>query len=181
MERIFLSDKIREELRNKILPVRDMVINNRNYVDACMKSEIETVISYFQNYDNIQLLGAVSLYAIRNTVTTESLLSKEQVQLDDDAEVIQEYAQSFATAVPNERKETPSLEVVNHLIKLLKDLKHSYTIIEEVENIKPDASDDEFLTALSIPQTLNVRGDAYMIFWQEIFDGLFRPYSAFFK
>lgn len=181
MERIYLSDKIKGKAREAMLSARDRVINDRSEVDSYMKSEIEEIIGYFEKYDNIQLLGGVSLYSLRNTPTIENLAFESNKELDEEAEVIQEYAQSFATAVLNNSKENPPSEVVERLIVLLKDLKHSYTIIEEVENLKPDTSDDEILTALSIPQTLNVRGDAYMQFWQEIFEGLFKPYTVFFN
>ena len=172
-------DLLKKSLNAKIRYVQE----HRDEVDGRISNQISTVISYFETYDKILLLGGLGLKLMNNTPSVESVfydvLQNTSRQYDDDAEVIMEYALSFATAINVDSTAIPNQKDINKLYSVLKDLKHAYAFIEVCDN-NPDLEDDSLIRMLDRINYMDVRGEGYMQHIEEVYGELFSLHDAFF-
>lgn len=172
-------DLVKKELYEKVKYVQE----HRNEVNARINEKISIATKYFETFDKILLLGGLGLRLINNTPNMESVfydvLQNTSRQYDDDAEVIMEYALSFATAIKVNTKAIPEQKDIDKLYSLLMDLKHAYAFIEVCDN-NPDLENDSLIRMLDRINYMDVRGEGYMQHIEEVYGELFSLHDAFF-
>lgn len=81
---------------------------DKNAVNRVLTEHIETIEGYFKKYDSVHLLGSIGLYLLDNLPNLEKYYMAQMhgldMNLDENAEVIAEYAINFGLALPNESK-----------------------------------------------------------------------------
>ena len=156
-------------------------LSDKDNIKAKMSEEITKIEDYFRRYDTIQLLGSIGLYLIDNMPTLEkqfiSQMSGKPLKLDEDAEVIAEYALNFGFSMPNDGTETPSKAVITDLRESLRGLYKAFGLIDMP--IEDDAI--QFIDWIIHSETIAVRGDGYSDHLQEVFKELFAPHSYFYQ
>lgn len=177
------TDRVLQELRQTFMERVRYVQENRSEIDARFYEKIDLAITYFKKYDKILLMGGLGLKLIANipnmqTVFEEKLLRKHN-NYDEDAEVILEYAQSFATAISENNKEVPSQKDIDDLYALLKELKHGYAFLELCDS-NPSLENDSLVRMYDRMNFMNVRGEGYMQHIEEVYDELFSLHDNFF-
>ena len=157
------------------------MLKEKDALNAEILQNINVVEGYFKKYDTIQLLGSVGLYLFDNLPNIEkhfcSQIYSVDMQLDDQAEVIAEYALNFGLAMPNNGKENPTDEVVEDLLTKLSWLATVYGLLD----MPLDNNSKQFVDWLIHLQTIAVRGDGYQEHVYEVFKEMFVPHSAFYK
>lgn len=145
------TDKVLLEIRQTLLERIKYIQENRSEIDARFHEKIDLAISYFQKYDKILLLGGLGLKLIVNTPNTETAFEEKLFHkhnnYDEDAEVILEYAQSFATSIFENNKNVPSQKDIDDLYNLLKELKHEYAFVELCDS-NPSMENDSLVKML---------------------------------
>lgn len=154
---------------------------DKDAIRTKMAGDIAKIEGYFQRYDSIQLLGSIGLYLIDNLPTLEksfmAQISGTTMHLDEDAEVIAEYALNFGLSMPNDNKENPSDAIVLDLRETLRSLYKNYVLLDMPLN--DDA--EQFVEWMIHSDTISVRGDGYQEHIQKVFYELFEPHSAFYQ
>lgn len=186
--------KQKEEVRHRIGPENPYVIGLKKYGSQIMKllkdkenilkqinQTIDWVENCFREYDTVQLLGSVGLYLLDNLPNLEKFFMAQiegrKLELDEDAEVIAEYAMNFGLAMPNDGKATPTDEIVQQLREALRWLSKIYGLLE-----MPQGKDEgDVLKWMIHMDTINVRGDGYQVHVMDLFNGMFEPHSNFYK
>lgn len=181
---VFVSKQDKLNLMKKDLTLKiKYVLEHRKEINERISNQIDIVIGIFEKYDKILLLGGLGLKLINNTPNMESaffdVLQDISTHYDVDAEVIMEYALSFATAINVNTKVIPDQSDIDKLYSLLKDLKHAYSFIEICEN-NPDLGDDSLIRMLDRINYMDVRGEGYMQHIEEVYGELFSLHDAFF-
>lgn len=168
--------KIREY--GKLLMKR---LGDKEGISKHLNEDINKIESYFKQYDSIQLLGGIALYLIDNLPNLEKYyyadMSGNPLQLDEDAEVIAEYAYNFALSMPNDGKETPTDEVILDLRETLRGLVKTYAIID----MPLEDNAEQWIKWVIHSETISVRGDGYQAHTEEVFKELFSPHSQYFE
>lgn len=154
---------------------------DKERLEISIKEQISIVEGYFRDFDSIQLLGSVGLYLIDNLPNMEKYfmahIAGGEMQLDEDAEVIAEYAMNFGLSMANCGGEMPSSEVVISLRETLRGLCNAYKIIDMP--LEYDA--EKYIDWVIHSQSIAVRGDGYQQHVQEVFQELFYPHSGFYE
>ncbi len=190
-----------------------------------IQQKIDKIISFFQQYDKIQLLGGLSLKHIPqirlndNDIplledlyqeaericsnsscgfgidpTPQDIMFKTLKQLgfaipkigneflgmemEDDWNIIMEYALSFSSSIKQHGSEVPSHEITAQLYTLLKETKDDIAILDMEHS---SSYDEDYIKFSSHLTTIGIRGDAYPKFIEDVFTGLFEPHDKFFK
>ena len=156
-------------------------LEDKENIKAKMAEDIGKLEGYFKQYDTIQLLGSIGLYLIDNLPTLEKNFMAQQMgvnsKLDEDAEVIAEYALNYGLSMPNEGKEPPSPEVVKDLRETLRRLYRVYGLLDmPLEN-----NAEQFIDWMIHSETIAVRGDGYHEHLEVVFKELFSPHSGFYQ
>ena len=159
------------------------MITDKPKLIAEINALVEEAISIFKAYDRIQILGGLGLKLIDNLPTLEKLFEAQMsgkggLDLDEEAEVVMEYAMNFGTALPNESVVAPTKEVLSDLYDILATLTHLYNMYDT-----PTTIDDyeAWLTWVVHMDHIFVRGDGYASIVEEVYDELFKPHDKFFK
>lgn len=157
------------------------LLKDKEKLNKSIQEQISIIESYFRRYDSIQLLGSVGLYLIDNLPNMEKFfmagISGKELKLDEDAEVIAEYALNFGLSMPNTGKEQPSDKVVRDLRERLRALSQIYKLIDmPLEN---DA--EQFIDWMIHSEFIGVRGDGYQAHVYEVFKEMFGPHSEFYE
>ena len=183
--------KVAESYRRKKVPLEEQflsygkkmidVFKDRDSIKNAIVSHVERVESYFKKYDSIQLIGSVGLYTIDNLPTLEkkfmAQFTGQKLRLDDEAEVLAEYALNFGLSMPNDAKMNPTDEVVADLRETLKALFHLYRMLDmPLEN-----NSEKFFDWMIHSETIAVRGDGYQEHILEVFNEMFEPHSTFYE
>lgn len=151
------------------------VIQNRIY------KAIDWVEDCFKRYDTVQLLSSVGLYLLNNLPNLESFfiaqIEGHNIELDEDAEVIAEYAMNFGLAMPNEGKTTPTDEIVEQLRETLRWLSKIFSLME----MPLDDEAGRMIEWMIHMDTTIVRGEGYQVHMMDLFNGMFEPHSNFYK
>lgn len=158
-----------------------VMLKDKEKLNDTIQKYIDEIEGYFEKYDTIQLLGGVGLYLLDNLPNIEkhfyAQISGTDMQLDEQAEVIAEYAMNFGLAMPNHGKETPTDAVVEDLLIKLSGLATIYGLLD----MPLDDNSEQFVDWLIHMQTIAVRGDGYQEHVYEVFKEMFVPHSAFYK
>ena len=169
-----------QELRQIGKNLQEM-LGDKERLNDSINEHIARVEEYFKQYDTIQLLGSVGLYLIDNLPNMEKYfmagISGKKLQLDEDAEVISEYALNFGLSMPNTGKEEPTEEIVTDLRERLRALSQIYRLIDmPLEN-----NAEQFIDWVIHSEFIGIRGDGYQTHVYEVFKELFGPHSEFYK
>lgn len=156
-------------------------VSDKEMIKKKVRESIDKIEAYFKKYDTVQLLGSVGLYLIDNLNTLEkafiSKVNGTSLELDEEAEVIAEYAMNFGLALSNECQEEPPYDVVYDLRETLRMLKQLYTYID----IPIGNDNQEWISSMIHSQFISVRGDGYQVHTEEVFREMFFPHSPYFQ
>lgn len=156
-------------------------LEGKERIKAGIAEDIAKVEGYFKRYDTIQLLGSIGLYLIDNMPSLEknfmAQYTGKQPSLDEDAEVIAEYALNFGLSMPNDGKEAPADEVVADLRETLRGLYKVYGLLDmPLEN-----NAEQYIDWIIHSETIAVRGDGYSEHLQEVFKEMFMSHTNFYQ
>lgn len=156
-------------------------LKDKDSINAILQEHIRIIEGYFQKYDSVQLLGSIGLYLLDNLPNIEKYfyaqISGHQMDLDENAEVIAEYALNFGLAMPNIGMETPTDEIVNDLRTRLKTLFFTY-VYYDMPLEKNAGLEIDWMIHMD---TISVRGDGYQTHVYEVFKELFSPHSTYYQ
>lgn len=158
------------------------MLSHKENVEKQMLQTIDEIIAIFQKYDSVQLLGGIGLNLIDNLPNVEkhylSIMGDNDgiLDIDEDAEVIAEYAMNFGLSMRNEGKEKPTQELINKLYNKMKQMKAIYSLMD-----MPSSDNAEgWFTWMSHSMLIAVRGDGYQEHVEEVFQELFEPHNDYF-
>lgn len=157
------------------------IFKDRNAVNATLREHIETIEGYFRRYDSVQLLGSIGLYLLDNLPNLEkhfkAQMNGTDMDLDENAEVIAEYAMNFGLSMPNDGRDNPTDEVVKDLINRLRTLFMTY-IYQDMPLVDNPMQSIDWMIHMD---TIVVRGDGYQNHVYEVFKEMFFPHTTFYQ
>lgn len=157
------------------------VLKDKDDIKTALREHIEIVEEYFRKYDSVQLLGSIGLYLLDNLPNIEkhfiAQMNGTGMRLDENAEVIAEYAMNFGLALPNDGKDTPTDKVIKDLRDRLKTLLVVYMHLD----MPLGDESTQFVDWMIHMDTIAVRGDGYQIHVYEVFKEMFYPHSPFYQ
>ena len=157
------------------------VFKDKDAIKTALREHIEIVEGYFRKYDSVQLLGGIGLYLLDNLPNIEkhfvAQINGTDMRLDENAEVIAEYAMNFGLALPNDGKDTPTDKVIKDLRDRLKTLLVAYLFLDMP--LGDEAT--QFVDWMIHMDTIAVRGDGYQIHVYEVFKEIFYPHTPFYQ
>lgn len=159
------------------------LVSNKPLVMSEIKVRIEQVIDLFNRYDRIQLLGGIGLILIENLPTPDKVVEAQMfgnggLKLDEEAEIVMEYAMNFGTALEWKSDIAPNDEVIAQLYQTLKDISVLYNLYDMPIS---EEDYDAWLSWMVHMNHIHVRGEGYAVIVEQVFDDLFRPHDEFFK
>lgn len=170
-----------EQIKSWGKMMQDM-LKDKERIKANISKCINEIIECFKTYDSVMLLGGIGLRLLDNVPNMEkhflSQISGLPLTLDENTEVVAEYAMNFGLAIPNDGREIPNEGIIDDLFSCLKNLKITFSMFEHPE--KADDNEATF-TWLSQMETIGVRGDGYMIHVENVYKELFCPHTSFFE
>jgi len=157
------------------------LLKDKEKLNESIQNHINIVEGYFRRYDSIQLLGSVGLYLIDNLPNFEKYFMAgyfgKELKLDEDAEVLTEYALNFGLSMPNTGNEQPTDKIVKDLRERLRALSQIYKLIDmPIEN-----NAEQLIDWIIHSEFIGVRGDGYQTHVYEVFKEMFGPHSAFYE
>lgn len=142
---------------------------------------IDEIEACFHKYDSIQLMGAIGLRLLANLPNMERQFYQDvcgiEVKYDEAAETIAEYAMNFGLSMPNDGKAVPTDEIADWLYNSLKKQRDAYAIAD----MPNDGDSEKWFTWIAHSNLISVRGDGYMVHFEEVFNEMFVPHTAFFE
>lgn len=157
------------------------VFKDKDAIKTALREHIEIVEGYFRKYDSVQLLGGIGLYLLDNLPNIEkhfvAQINGTDMRLDENAEVIAEYAMNFGLALPNDGKDTPTDKVIKDLRDRLKTLLVAYLFLD----MPLGDESAQFVDWMIHMDTIAVRGDGYQIHVYEVFKEMFYPHTPFYQ
>ena len=157
-------------------------VMNKPQIQSDIKALIEEVISIFKAYDRVQLLGGLGLILIDNLPISDKLfeaqMSGTTPELDEDAEAILEYAMNFGTSIETVSAVPPTHDIIQDLYGRLHQLMYLYNLYDMPASHKDY---EAWLTWVVHANHIHVRGDAYPIHMEQVYEELFRPHDTFFR
>lgn len=157
------------------------VFKDKDTVNATLREHIETIEGYFRKYDSVQLLGSIGLYLLDNLPNPEKYfmaqMNDAEMHLDENAEVIAEYAMNFGLSMPNDGIDNPTDEVIKDLRNRLRTLFMIY-IYQDMPLVADPMQSIDWMIHMD---TIVVRGDGYQDHVYEVFKEMFFPHNAFYQ
>ena len=157
------------------------VSKDKDGIKTALREHIEIVEGYFRKYDSVQLLGSIGLYLLEHLPNIEkhfiAQMNGTDMRLDENAEVIAEYAMNFGLALPNDGKDTPTDDVIKDLREKLKTLFVAYMHLDMPLGDEPI----QFIDWMIHKDTIAVRGDGYQVHVYEVFKEMFFPHTPFYQ
>lgn len=157
------------------------LFKDKDTVNATLREHIETIEDYFRRYDSVQLLGSIGLYLLDNLPNLEKCFMAQmngtEMHLDENAEVIAEYAMNFGLSMSNDGVDNPTDEVVKDLRNRLKTLFVTY-IYQDMPLVDGPM---QFIDWMIHMDTIAVRGDGYQVHVYEVFKEMFFPHTPFYQ
>ena len=157
------------------------VSKDKDGIKTALREHIEIVEGYFRKYDSVQLLGSIGLYLLEHLPNIEkhfiAQMNGTDMRLDENAEVITEYAMNFGLALPNDGKDTPTDDVIKDLREKLKTLFVAYMHLDMPLGDEPI----QFIDWMIHMDTIAVRGDGYQVHVYEVFKEMFFPHTTFYQ
>ena len=150
-------------------------------MNTVIREQIDVIEGYFRKYDTIQLLGSIGLYLIESLPNFEknfiAQISDSKIELDEQAEVLAEYAMNFGLSMPNDGREQPNDDVVKDLKDRLRTLYYIY-LNKDMPLIDDSGQSINWMIHMD---TIAVRGDGYQCHVYEVFKEMFYPHSNFYQ
>lgn len=183
-----ISDDIREQLSNAFAQIK----NERERYFTWIKDEIDNAILLINKYDKIYILGAIAAQLIENTPSAYDQI-KDHIQgtntvnlkknVDEEIEVILEYAINITTATANENVGIiPTDDNIQEIIDQLVRIKTNINLFEISNEINSEASkSDQWLRSMTILNSMNSRGEGYQNHIELIYQEVFGPFDQFLK
>ena len=157
------------------------VFKDKDAIKTALREHIEIVEGYFRKYDSVQLLGSIGLYLLDHLPNIEkhfiAQMNGTDMRLDENAEVIAEYAMNFGLALPNDGKDTPTDDVIKDLRDKLKTLFVAYMHLDMPLGDEPT----QFIDWMIHMDTIAVRGDGYQVHVYKVFKEMFFPHTTFYE
>ena len=157
------------------------VFKDKDAIKTALREHIEIVEGYFRKYDSVQLLGSIGLYLLDHLPNIEkhfiAQMNGTDMRLDENAEVIAEYAMNFGLALPNDGKDSPTDDVIKDLRDKLKTLFVAYMHLDMPLGDEPT----QFIDWMIHMDTIAVRGDGYQVHVYEVFKEMFFPHTTFYQ
>lgn len=157
------------------------VFKDKDTVNATLREHIKTIEGYFGKYDSVQLLGSIGLYLLDNLPNPEryfmAKMNDAEMHLDENAEVIAEYAMNFGLSMPNDGIDNPTDEVIKDLRNRLRTLFMIY-IYQDMPLVADPMQSIDWMIHMD---TIVVRGDGYQDHVYEVFKEMFFPHNAFYQ
>ena len=157
------------------------VFKDKDAIKTALREHIEIVEGYFRKYDSVQLLGSIGLYLLDHLPNIEkhfiAQMNGTDMRLDENAEVIAEYAMNFGLALPNDGKDTPTDDVIKDLRDKLKTLFVAYMHLDMPLGDEPT----QFIDWMIHMDTIAVRGDGYQVHVYKVFKEMFFPHTPFYE
>lgn len=157
------------------------VFKDKDAIKTALREHIEIVESYFRKYDSVHLLGSIGLYLLDHLPNIEkhfiAQMNGTEMCIDENAEVIAEYAMNFGLALPNDGKDTPTDDVIEDLRYKLKTLFVAYLFLDIPLGDEPT----QFIDWMIHMDTIAVRGDGYQVHVYEVFKEMFFPHTPFYQ
>ena len=100
-----------------------------------------------------------------------------EMHLDENAEVIAEYAMNFGLSMPNDGIDNPTDEVVKDLRNRLRTLFMTY-IYQDMPLVDDPMQSIDWMIHMD---TIAVRGDGYQVHVHEVFKEMFFPHTTFYE
>ena len=186
MHRSEMPDDLKEQLSYAFTQIK----NDRERYFNWIKDEIETVINLINKYDKIYVLGAIAAKLLENTPSAYDQIQDHfqgtdvvnlNKNVDEEIEVVLEYAINIATATANENVGIiPANDNIQEIINQLVRIKTNINLFEISNEISPEASrSDQWLRSMTIQNSLNVRGEGYQNHIELIYQEVFGPFDQF--
>ena len=157
------------------------VFKDKDTVNATLREHIEKIESYFRKYDSVQLLGSIGLYLLDNLPNLEKYCMAQmygtEMPLDENAEVIAEYAMNFGLSMPNDGIDNPTDEVIKDLRNRLRTLFMTY-IYQDMPLVDDPMQSIDWMIHMD---TIAVRGDGYQVHVYKVFKEMFFPHTTFYE
>ena len=157
------------------------LFKDKDTVNATLREHIEIIEGYFRRYDSVQLLGSVGLYLLDNLPNLEKYFMAQmngtEMHLDENAEVIAEYAMNFGLSMSNDGIDNPTDEVVEDLRNRLRTLFMTY-IYQDMPLVDDPMQSIDWMIHMD---TIAVRGDGYQVHVYEVFKEMFFPHTTFYE
>ena len=157
------------------------VFKDKGAVNTALREHIKTIEGYFRRYDSVQLLGSIGLYLLDNLPNLEKCfiaqMNGTEMHLDENAEVIAEYAMNFGLSMPNDGIDNPTDEVVKDLRSRLRILFMTY-IYQDMPLVDDPMQSIDWMIHMDM---IVVRGDGYQNHVYEVFKGMFFPHTTFYQ
>jgi len=181
-----MPDDIKEQLSFAFAQIK----NDRERYFKWIKDEIENAICLINKYDKTYVLGGIAAKLLENTYSAYDKI-KEHTQdidtlnlnknVDEEIEVVLEYAINIATATDNENVGViPTNDNIQEVINQLIKIKTNINLFEISNEISPEASrSDQWLRSMTILNSLNVRGEGYQNHVELIYQEVFGPFDQF--
>jgi hypothetical protein len=163
---VFINNKRTQEEHEKfIAELKDRRPEMLNEINT----RVNRVITIFSEYDKIKILGSLVYQQIENLRLSTG---------EDGMEVMIEYALSFATAIPENSKTEPTIEILQEVFDNLILIRKIYERYIMSEFTTAQYSDIESgIRFKTIIESLYVRGNAYRQHLSEIYLELFDGHS----
>ncbi len=157
-------------------------VNNKPMIQSEINKRIDDVINIFNSYDRVQLLGGLGLRLLDNLPTPDKMFEAQMygtdLQLDENAEPVMEYAMNFGTALETVSETPPTQDILDNLYDTLAQLHQLYNFYD----MPTSATNYEaWLTWMVHMDHIFVRGEGYASIIEKVFDDLFSPHDAFFR
>lgn len=157
------------------------VLKDKDAIKTSLRKHIEIVEGYFRKYDSVQLLGSIGLYLLDNLPNLEKYFMAQrydtEMHIDENAEVIAEYAMNFGLSMPNDGIDNPTDEVVKDLRNRLRTLFMTY-IYQDMPLVDDPMQSIDWMIHMD---TIAVRGDGYQDHVYEVFKEMFFPHTTFYE
>jgi hypothetical protein len=181
-----MPDDIKEQLSFAFAQIK----NDRERYFKWIKDEIENAICLINKYDKKYVLGGIAAKLLENTPSAYDQIQEYTQEIDtlnlnknvdEEIEVVLEYAINIATATDNENVGViPTIDNIQEVINQLIKIKTNINLFEISNEISPEASrSDQWLRSMTIQNSLNVRGEGYQNHVELIYQEVFGPFDQF--
>jgi len=188
---IFFDEELKAQWKHAFEQAR----RQRDRYFVTIKSYIDEAIDKINQFDKIYVLGGLGAKLLNSTPNAYSIFlenyegsdkveaEEEKIQVDDDIEVLLEYAMSIATASPNENEGVlPTQKNIDEIYDLLLKIKINVNFYDQSADIPEDGDEfDHWLRTMVMVDTMNVRGDGYSPHIEEVFLEIFNLHNEFLR
>ncbi|WP_426474236.1 hypothetical protein [Chryseobacterium balustinum] len=157
-----------------------------------IKNEIEIATDLINKYNKLYILGGLGtklLQASPNLFNQSMEIfeamgndveESDKIKLDEEIEVLLEYAMNISLASENKNDRIPTLDNINEIIAQLSKIKLNVGFYEMTSELPKDGNEfDHLLKFTTMEDNLHVRGNGYEQHIIEVYKELFEPFDDF--